>query len=138
MLINTALASETETISIQETEEIPSKPLFTESIFKNLAPMVLIFVVFYFLLIRPQEKKRRRQETLVKSVKVGEEVMTNTGMFGKITKINDSDNIVFLKIADAVEVKLLKTSIVDITSKNFAKQDKKVAKSSTKKANKKS
>lgn len=138
MLINTALASETETISIQETDPVPDKPLSTESIFKNLAPMILIFVVFYFLLIRPQEKKRKRQETLVKGVKVGEEVMTNTGMFGKVTKINDSDNVIFLKIADGVEVKLLKSSIADITSRNLSKPDKKVVKSSTKKSSKKS
>lgn len=124
MLINTALADGNETINIQETESIPNKPQSTESILTSLVPMVLIFFVFYFLLIRPQEKRRKRQEAFVKGVKVGEEVMTNSGIFGKVTKINDSDNVIFLKVADNVEVKMLKTSIADITSRSESKDSK--------------
>ena len=85
--------------------------------------MVLIFVVFYFLLIRPQEKKRRNQETLVSGVKKGEEVMTNSGLFGVISKINDSDNTVMLQIAKDVEIKVLKTSIADIVSRSKKLED---------------
>jgi preprotein translocase subunit YajC len=87
--------------------------------------MVLIFVVFYFLLIRPQEKKRRNQETLVSGVKKGEEVMTNSGLFGVVTKINDSDNTVMVQIAKDVEVKVLKNSIADIISRSKKVEDNK-------------
>ena len=90
--------------------------------------MVLIFVVFYFLLIRPQEKKRRTQETLVSGVKKGgvlEEVMTNSGLFGVVTKINDSDNTIMVQIAKEVEVKVLKNSIADIISRSKKIEDNK-------------
>ena len=80
-------------------------------------------MVFYFLLIRPQEKKRRNQETLVSGVKKGEEVMTNSGLFGVISKINDSDNTVMLQIAKDVEIKVLKTSIADIVSRSKKPED---------------
>lgn len=119
MLIDTALA-DTDTITIQDSESTPDAPPAIESGLTSLIPMVLIFVVFYFLLIRPQEKKRRAQETLVSGVKKGEEVLTNTGIYGVVTKINDSDNTVMLRIADNVEVKMLKGSITDIVSRSKA------------------
>ncbi len=107
----------TDTITIQDTEAMPATPSLIESGWTSIVPMILIFVVFYFLLIRPQEKKRRSQETLVSGVKKGEEVVTNSGMFGTITKINDSDNTVLVELAKGVEVKMFKSSIMDIISR---------------------
>lgn len=116
MLINTAIA-ETETITVQDTDTTPVAPQPIESGWTSLVPMVLIFAVFYFFLIRPQEKKRREQEDMVSSVKRGEEVITNSGIYGVIRKINDSDNTVMLEIASGVEIRVLKSCIVDITSR---------------------
>lgn len=117
MFINNAFA-DTDTITIQSSESIPESPPAIESGLTSLVPMVLIFVVFYFLLIRPQEKKRRAQETLVSGVKKGEEVLTNSGIYGVVTKINDSDNTITLRIANDVEIKMQKNSIADIVSRN--------------------
>jgi preprotein translocase subunit YajC len=114
----------TDTITVQDTSSVAAAPPPVESNgWTSLVPMVLIFVVFYFLLIRPQEKKRRNQETLVSGVKKGEEVMTNSGLFGVISKINDSDNTVMLQIAKDVEIKVLKTSIADIVSRSKKPED---------------
>ena len=116
-MFNTAFA-DTDTITIQGSESTPDAPTAIESGLSSLVPMILIFVVFYFLLIRPQEKKHRAQETLVAGVKKGEEVLTNTGIYGVVTKINDSDNTIMLRIANNVEIKMLKGSITDIVSRN--------------------
>jgi preprotein translocase subunit YajC len=114
----------TDTITVQDTSSAAAAPPPVESNgWTSLVPMVLIFVVFYFLLIRPQEKKRRNQEALVSGVKKGEEVMTNSGLFGVISKINDSDNTVMLQIAKDVEIKVLKTSIADIVSRSKKPED---------------
>ena len=114
----------TDTITVQDTSSAAAAPPPVESNgWTSLVPMVRIFVVFYFLLIRPQEKKRRNQETLVSGVKKGEEVMTNSGLFGVISKINDSDNTVMLQIAKDVEIKVLKTSIADIVSRSKKPED---------------
>ena len=96
--------------------------------------MVLIFAVFYFLLIRPQEKRRRAQQDVVSGVKKGEEVLTNSGIIGIVSKINDSDNTVLLSIAKDVEIKILKTSISDILSRT-KKEEVKTIKSEKKKSN---
>ena len=126
MFIDNAFA-DTDTMTIQDSEGVPGTPSAIESGLTSLVPMVLIFVVFYFLLIRPQEKKRRAQEALVTGVRKGEEVLTNTGIYGVVTKIDDSDNTVMVRIADNVEVKMLKNSITSIVSrsKESATSDKK-------------
>lgn len=133
--------ADTDTITIQASEATPqsSPPSITGS-WTSIVPMVLVFVVFYFLLIRPQEKKRKQQEILLLGVKVGEEIMTNSGLFGKVVKINDSDNTIIVQVAKDVEIKMLKNSIVDIISrsKNLTKANEKVSeqkKKSSKKAN---
>ena len=139
MFINDAIA-DTDTITIQDSNSTPDTPPAVGSDWMtSLVPMVLIFAVFYFLLIRPQEKKRRAQETLVSGVKKGEEVLTNSGMFGTVTKINDSDNTIMVSIANDVEVKILKNSIADIISRSKANADttKKIAPAEKKKNPKK-
>ncbi len=117
MFINNAFA-DTDTITLQGSESTPESPPAIESGLTSLVPMVLIFVVFYFLLIRPQEKKRRAQETLVSGVKKGEEILTNAGICGVVTQINDSDNTITLRIANGVEIKMQKNSIADIVSRS--------------------
>jgi preprotein translocase subunit YajC len=119
MFINDALA-DTDTITVQDTNNTPSAPSAIESGWTSMVPMVLIFVVFYFLLIRPQEKKRKAQESLVLGVKKGEEILTNSGIFGVVTKINDSDNTIMVNVAKDVEVKVLKSAITDIVSRSKA------------------
>ena len=118
MFIENAFAA-SDTITLQDTEAAPkAPPALMESGWTSMIPMILIFAVFYFLLIRPQEKRRRQQENLVSSVKNGEEVLTNSGMFGTVTKINDSDNTVYIQVAKDVEIKFLKNSIADIISRS--------------------
>ncbi len=70
--------------------------------FSMLVPLLLMFAVFYFLLIRPQQKKQRRHQDMLKSLKVGDKVMTNGGIVGTI--IEGGEQFVKLEIADRVRV----------------------------------
>ena len=142
MFINNAYAQDasqvkTDTIAVQDSDALPKAPESAATNWTSLVPMVLIFAVFYFLLIRPQEKRRRAQQDLVSGVKKGEEVLTNSGLIGTVSKINDSDNTIFLSIAKDVEVKMLKTSITDILSRAKNIETKAVEKPADKKAEKK-
>jgi preprotein translocase subunit YajC len=121
---------------VKESEASPTtkSPDSFYSGWTSMIPMVLIFGVFYFLLIRPQEKRRRLQESLVSGVKKGEEVLTNSGIFGVVTKINDSDNTVEIEIAKDTQVKILKNSIIDIVSRK--KEDRVQKEEKTKKIKK--
>lgn len=116
MLISEARA-ETDSITVQDTDEIPAAPESMESGWLNMVPMVLIFVVFYFFLIRPQEKRRKQQEKLTSSVKRGEDIVTSSGICGVVRKVNDSDNTLMLEVANGVEIKILKSAIADVISR---------------------
>lgn len=136
MLIRNIYASEyssdlSTAITLQDTEKVvPENGGVFDSAWSNVVPMVLIFLVFYFLLIRPQEKRRRQQEQFVNSVKKGEDVMTTSGIFGVVTKISDADNTVHVEIAKDIQIRILKSTISDITSrkKEVAKQESAVKK----------
>ncbi len=107
-----------ETTSIASTEALPQAPdQIQGGGWTSLIPMILIFVVFYFLLIKPQEKKRKQQEQLVTTVKPGEEVITHSGIYGKVVKINENDGTAIIAISNSVEMKILKSSIADIPSR---------------------
>lgn len=77
--------------------------------FSMLVPLLLMFAVFYFLLIRPQQKKQRRHQDMLKSLKVGDKVMTNGGIVGTI--IEGGEQFVKLEIADRVRVDIGRTYI---------------------------
>lgn len=111
----------TDTITLQDTNA-PVAPPSAQTNWPSMIPMVLIFIVFYFLLIRPQDKRRRAQEALVSGVKKGEEVMTNSGLFGIVTSINDSDNTIMVRVAKDVEIKILKSAIANIVSRSNKEQ----------------
>ncbi len=54
-----------------------------------VAQMLLIFGIFYFLLIRPQSKERQRHEQMLKSLKKGDEIVTNGGIIGKVVHVEE-------------------------------------------------
>jgi preprotein translocase subunit YajC len=124
MLITSAYASKNDTIAITESESLPKAPEKISSSWTNAIPMVLIFAVFYFLLIRPQDKRRKQQQELVNTVKKGEEVVTSSGIVGIVHKLYDNENMVEIEIAKDVRIKILKSAIIDISSRR-AKEDKK-------------
>lgn len=55
----------------------------------NLLFLGALFAVFYFFMIRPQAKKQKEQSKFVDAVQKGDEVVTSSGIVGRITKIED-------------------------------------------------
>ncbi|MFT6203488.1 MAG: preprotein translocase subunit YajC [Spirosomataceae bacterium] len=51
--------------------------------------MVGMFVVMYFFMIRPQQKKQKDQKKMVDALQTGDEVVTTSGMHGKIASLTD-------------------------------------------------
>lgn len=74
-------------------------------------PMIFIFVVFYFLLIAPMRKKQKKQQLMLSQLKRGDEVVTASGILGRISALDDANGIVVLQIADNVKVKVLRNAI---------------------------
>jgi preprotein translocase subunit YajC len=90
--------------------------------FSVFVPLVLMFAVFYFLLIRPQQKKQRQQQDMLKSLKVGDRVVTTGGLYGTI--VAGGDHIVKLEIADKVRVDVGRSSIAGKVERRETKEEK--------------
>jgi preprotein translocase subunit YajC len=75
----------------------------------QLAPLVIIFVIFYFLLIRPQQKKAKEVKRMLESLKKGDKIITAGGIYGVIESIDV--NTVIVKIAETVKIKVNRSSI---------------------------
>lgn len=75
----------------------------------QFVPILAILAVFYFFMIRPQAKKHREQQNFLQSLKVGDQVVTQSGLFGKITGL--SEQIANLEVSNGVQIKLLRTQI---------------------------
>ena len=72
--------------------------------FSMLVPLLLMFAVFYFLLIRPQQKKQRTHQDMLKSLKVGDKIITTGGLVGTI--VDGGEHTIKLEIADKVRVEV--------------------------------
>ena len=88
-------------------------------ILMQLLPLLLIFAAFWFLLIAPQRKKQKQHVKMLEALAIGDEVLTNGGIYGVITNVKD-DRFV-LKIADNTRVEV---SRAFIQSKVVSKEDK--------------
>lgn len=77
--------------------------------FGMLMPFVLMFGVLYFLIIRPNQKKMKDHQSQLEQIKYGDEIVSNGGIFGKVTGI--TDKVLTVEIADNVRVKMLKSQV---------------------------
>ena len=75
-------------------------------------PLLLIFVIFYFLLIRPQQRRAKQHQEMVQGVKPRDTVVTNGGLVGKVTKVDENE--VEVEVAPNVRVRVVKSMLSDI------------------------
>jgi len=85
----------------------------------SFLPLIILFAVFYFLLIRPQSKRAKEHKNMVAALAKGDEVVTNGGILGSITEMDD--NYVTLKIAEGVDIKIQRASVSTLVPKGTIK-----------------
>lgn len=90
------------------------QPFFLQAVGGNEGTLNFIFLgammlVFWFFLIRPQSKKQKEQKVFTESLQKGDNVVTSSGILGKITKVED--DIITLEIANKVYVRVTRGAI---------------------------
>ena len=79
----------------------------------SLVPLILIFAIMYFLLIRPQQKKLKQHQAMVAALRRGDQVVTQGGLIGKVSKVKD-DGEIEVEIAEGVVVRVVKVTITQV------------------------
>jgi len=85
----------------------------------TLVMMAMIFAVMYFFMIRPQAKKAKEQDKFAKAISKGDEVVTNSGIIGKVNKIDGE--VVHLQVDSKTYLKIFRSAISREMTEGFAK-----------------
>lgn len=92
--------------------------MYTNFIF--IGAMILIFWLF---LIRPQQKRQNEQKKFMEALQKGEEVVTASGIIGRINKIEDT--IITLEVAKNTFIRVTRNSISKEMTEALVKSDEK-------------
>jgi preprotein translocase subunit YajC len=104
----------------------PGGALDPSGIVVQLAPILILVVIFWLLIFRPQQRKLREQRAMLAAIRRGDTVVTTGGIVGKVTKAVDGEDLE-VEIAQGVKVKLLRGSVSDVRSKAEPVNDNKAA-----------
>ena len=80
------------------------------AIIAQLAPLVILIVLFYFLLIRPQRKRDKAEREMRNSIEVGDEISTIGGFIGRVVNIKD-DVLIIESSNDRTKLKIYRWAI---------------------------
>jgi preprotein translocase subunit YajC len=75
----------------------------------NFAPFAIILGIFYFLILMPMKKRQKKIQEFQEALKVGDKVVTTSGIYGQITKMNDKS--IQVQIADKVRIEVARAAI---------------------------
>ena len=86
----------------------------------QMVPYLLMFVIFYFVLLAPMRKQQKKQKEMLSALKKGDRVVTSGGIHGTVAQVEDQ--IVWLKIADTVKIKVNRSAISATTTEADTKE----------------
>jgi preprotein translocase subunit YajC len=79
------------------------------SLLQMFVPLAMVFAIFYFIVIVPSKRQQKKVQEFVDGLKVNDKVITTSGIFGQIMKLDEQ--AVQLQIADKVHIKVSKAAI---------------------------
>ena len=124
MVFNSQLPSLFSKSSNQATSTVKvadSTPEARPSGIEQFMPFVFILVIVYFLFIRPQQKRAKKHLDFVSNIKVGDSVLTSSGILGKVDGL--TEQYIILWIADNVKIRVLRSHISSLSQTHKEKQD---------------
>ena len=113
LLSLSAIVLITSTSFAEGTEQAAGNPM------SSILMLVVFFAIFWFLLIRPQQKKNKELRKMLSELAKGDEIVTNGGMIGKISKIDET--LVELEVSEGVVVKVQRNAVANILPKGATK-----------------
>jgi preprotein translocase subunit YajC len=72
-------------------------------------PFALMLAIVYFVVLMPMQRQRKKVQAFQNDLKVGDKIVTTSGMYGQITRLNERS--VQLQIADKVRIEIARASV---------------------------
>ncbi len=76
-----------------------------------LIMMVVIFAIMWLFMIRPQQKKQKELQNFRNQITVGTEIITAGGIYGKVTSIDETNNILIVEVSKGVTIRVDRNSV---------------------------
>jgi len=89
--------------------------------FEMLIMLGVFGLIFYFLLYRPQAKRVKEHKNLVSSLGKGDEILTQGGLVGRITKVSEEKDFIEIALNDETNIVVQKTAISAVLPKGTMK-----------------
>ena len=80
-----------------------------QNVLVSFIPIALMIAIFYVLVLLPMRRRQRKVQEFQNAIKVGDRVITTSGIYGLVTKLDDKS--VHLQIADKVRIEVVRASI---------------------------
>src|SRR5262245_43814604 len=80
-----------------------------DPIWLNFVPFAMVLAILYFLILMPMKKQRKKVEDFQSALKVGDRIITTGGIYGQITRVNDTS--VQLQVADKVRIEIARAAV---------------------------
>jgi preprotein translocase subunit YajC len=75
----------------------------------SFLPFAIILVIFYVLILLPMKRRQKKVQEFQQALKVGDKIVTTSGIYGQITRVNDKS--VQVQIADKVRIELSRAAV---------------------------
>ena len=72
-------------------------------------PFAMILAIFYFLILMPMKRRQRKIQEFQSALKVGDNIVTTSGIYGQITRLNEKS--VQLQIAEKVRIEISRAAV---------------------------
>lgn len=72
-------------------------------------PFAIILAIFYFLILLPMKRRQKKVQEFQSALKVGDRIVTTSGIYGQITKVNEKS--VQVQIADKVRIEISRAAV---------------------------
>lgn len=79
--------------------------------------LTVCMLAVYFFVMRPNSKKRKEMQKLLDNLSVGDEVLTNGGIAGRIVKLPDNKEYVLVQVCDGVVMQMKRNYVVAVLPK---------------------
>ncbi len=88
----------------------------------GILPYLFVFIIiFWVFVIRPQNRRNREAMALRDQLEVGSEVMLTSGVFGRVSEIDD--DAVHVEVAPGVTIRVIRAAVARIIPQDTDEPD---------------
>ncbi len=102
-------------------QQQPAAPSLGQGLLQMVPFLLIFFIFYYFVLLAPMRKQQKKTKEMLAALKKGDRVVTSSGIHGTVAQVEDQ--IVWVKIADTVKVKMNKSAIASFVGEGETGKD---------------